>query len=255
MIDIYIGYKEHVQGGASGRGPWLGWLKFGMFHHTAWAVGSYREAHQPGNSPNLSQPNPGPRPPAPLCTLYGPHTLITLPHLSDVYSYAWLAKKWYTRTFDFDAILFMKFTIIVSWFRIIQGIIYCIATSLHQGKASKWSKERILAECVYPKVWATSNATKPTRRAADLLDPYLVWQGLGCSTACPIPLGQVQITQNRAKLFESQKLSYQNVQVDQLNVQSDPAGLGPGLGWLCSAQFCLGWWKICRMGRAAGQDE
>ena len=30
-----------VQGGASPRGPGLGWLRFGMFHQYAWAVGSY----------------------------------------------------------------------------------------------------------------------------------------------------------------------------------------------------------------------
>ena len=30
-----------LQGGASPRGPGLGWLRFGMFHNHAWAVGSY----------------------------------------------------------------------------------------------------------------------------------------------------------------------------------------------------------------------
>ena len=36
--------------------PWLGWLRFGMFHHPAWAVSSYSSGPPSrGNSPNLSQ--------------------------------------------------------------------------------------------------------------------------------------------------------------------------------------------------------
>ena len=30
-----------------GRIPWLGWLRFGMFHHPAWAVGSYSSRVRP----------------------------------------------------------------------------------------------------------------------------------------------------------------------------------------------------------------
>ena len=39
-----------------------------MFHHPAWAVGSYSSGHQPGNSPNLSQPNPGSPPDGSPCS-------------------------------------------------------------------------------------------------------------------------------------------------------------------------------------------
>ena len=31
-----------LQGEPSPLGPWLGWLRFGMFHHPARAVGSYK---------------------------------------------------------------------------------------------------------------------------------------------------------------------------------------------------------------------
>ena len=42
-----------------------------MFHHPAWAVGSYITvaATSRGNSPNLSQPNPGSPPDVSPCTL------------------------------------------------------------------------------------------------------------------------------------------------------------------------------------------
>ena len=33
-----------------GRVPWLGWLRFGMFHHPAWAVGSYSSSSTVGGT-------------------------------------------------------------------------------------------------------------------------------------------------------------------------------------------------------------
>ena len=48
-----------VQGVPCPRGLGLGWLRFGMFHHPAWVVGSYSSGPPArGNSPNPSQQNP-----------------------------------------------------------------------------------------------------------------------------------------------------------------------------------------------------
>ena len=41
-----------VQGDTGGRAPWLGWLTFGMFHHPAWAVGSYNSSQTAGGMAN-----------------------------------------------------------------------------------------------------------------------------------------------------------------------------------------------------------
>ena len=42
-----------IQGGASGRTVGLGWLRFGMFHHPAWAVGSYSSGPPAGGTPQF----------------------------------------------------------------------------------------------------------------------------------------------------------------------------------------------------------
>ena len=34
-------------------GTWLGWLRFGMFHHPAWAVGIYRSGLPAGGTPQI----------------------------------------------------------------------------------------------------------------------------------------------------------------------------------------------------------
>ena len=36
----------------------LGWVEFGMFHHPAWAVGSYSSGHQPGELPKSKSTQP-----------------------------------------------------------------------------------------------------------------------------------------------------------------------------------------------------
>ena len=41
-----------------------------MFHPPAWQYVATEAAHSRGNSPNLSQPNPGPRPPVSPCTRF-----------------------------------------------------------------------------------------------------------------------------------------------------------------------------------------
>ena len=47
--------REYVQGDPSGGKPGLG---FGMFHHPAWAVGSYSSGHQPGELPKSKSTQP-----------------------------------------------------------------------------------------------------------------------------------------------------------------------------------------------------
>ena len=43
--------QTFIQGGPSPGKHGLGWFWFGMFHHPAWAVGSYSSGHQPGELP------------------------------------------------------------------------------------------------------------------------------------------------------------------------------------------------------------
>ena len=42
-----------VQDNSAGRVPWLGWLRVGMFHHPAWAVGSYKSGPPAGGTPQI----------------------------------------------------------------------------------------------------------------------------------------------------------------------------------------------------------
>ena len=50
VLDKNAGQKYTIlQGDTGGLGPGLGWLRIWMFHHPAWAVGSYTlAANQPG---------------------------------------------------------------------------------------------------------------------------------------------------------------------------------------------------------------
>ena len=53
QVGMMIGETNEVQGDSGGRIPWLGWLRFGMFHHPAWAVGSYSSGPPAGGTPQI----------------------------------------------------------------------------------------------------------------------------------------------------------------------------------------------------------
>ena len=50
---MFIWQTEYIQGWASTRGPGLGWLRFGMFHHPAWAVDSYSSGPPARETPKI----------------------------------------------------------------------------------------------------------------------------------------------------------------------------------------------------------
>ena len=54
FLDLLI----NIQVGPSPGEPGLGWLWFGMFHHPAWAVGSYSSGHQARELPKSKSTQP-----------------------------------------------------------------------------------------------------------------------------------------------------------------------------------------------------
>ena len=53
MIKTSQKWALYVQGGAGGLAARLGCFLFGMFHHPAWAVGSYSSGHPAGGTPQI----------------------------------------------------------------------------------------------------------------------------------------------------------------------------------------------------------